>query len=76
MRFQLNPQGAADYWGEIFTIPCRFHLPILRFGCGLPTSRGRSRPDGRTRLGSLVMAMRMVISFSVGSGMMVQCGAP
>jgi hypothetical protein len=76
MRFQLKPQGAAENRGEIFTIPCRLHLLSLRFGCGRPTSRGRSLPDGGARLGSRVMAIRMVISSSVGSGMAVLWGAP
>jgi hypothetical protein len=42
-------QKRVKWWAADLTTPCPTHLPILRFGWGLPTSRGRSRPNGGTR---------------------------
>ena len=70
-QIRVKSRQAAD-----LTTPSPPHLLSLRFGCGLPTSRGRSRPDCRAWRVPLWISTKMVISSSDGSGMAALRGVP
>jgi hypothetical protein len=66
----LLGQKRVKWWAADLTTPCPTHLTILRFGWDLPTSRGRSRPDGRAwRVPNRIWARVMARSLArVGIG--------
>ena len=71
--FLAAPLGQRVKYGQVvagatFTTPSPPHLLSCLCGCGRPTSKGRSRPDGRAWRMPLWISTRMVISSSEGTG--------